>query len=234
MRTFLVGLLTGLLCISSAHAFTIGLPESTQNTDYQPQLERVFTELYRDISEQIQFAYLPFSRMLLMIEKHQLDAVVYQMGSATQTSTYLLQVPEPLTQISLFAGCKTEADCLPTDRSRFVVVSDSLYANQWCQSRSLSCLSVANPDLARKALLDGLADIHLMQRMRHITESCLSEQRTKVRPILNTSIDVHHYVAKQHQALIAQLSEKIKQMKQSFVERQSHCNDVALNVKYQH
>ena len=40
-----------------------------------------------------------------------------------------------------------------------------------------------------------LADIHIMQRTQHITEPCLSEQGLKVRPILDTEIEVFHYVA---------------------------------------
>lgn len=232
MSYFLLGLTVYFSSLTSAHSFTIGLPESTQGTHYQTQLEGIFSELYTDIASEVKFAYLPFTRMLVMVKKQQVDAVVYQMSSAADNTEILLQVEEPLTQIGLFAACTQDTSCNPNQRSRFVVVADSLYAKQWCHTHSVSCLSVTNPDLARKAVKDGLADIHIMQRTQHITEPCLSEQGLKVRPILDTEIEVFHYVAKQHHHLLLPLSNKIRQMKAVFQRQPIVCKDLALNVRF--
>ena len=210
-----------------ANGFTIGLPESVRTEQHKPQLERAFVSIYNDLEEDIEFAYLPINRMMMMMDNHQLDAIAYKLNTQFSRAKDLVKVPEPITQLSLFLECIDELTCNLDKRGRFAVVDDAIYITQLCERENLQCLALNNINLARKALKDGIVDALISQRTPHIEERCLETDGISVHPILNTTINIYHYLAAEHRDLAEPLAEKVRQYKRSLKRPTKHCNDLS-------
>lgn len=219
-----------LLCgvwIHSASALVIGLPQSTYQTAYQPQLEQAFKLLYAEIDEPVSFEYLPHSRMLKMAESNQIGAIGFDV-LLDNDSANVVRVNEPISSFSLYAGCLSTAGCRLTDTTRFAVVNDAVHAKRACDIFALRCLKLASPDLARKALRDGLADVHIMQRSPHAVHECMVAEGVNVYPISNTQVNIYHYLSPAKQSLSEALSTRIRHLKVDYKAGDNqHCADVS-------
>jgi hypothetical protein len=203
-----------MLFASDAKSFVIGLPESTLQGPYQMQLENAFNLLYLGIEDEVSFAYLPFNRMMRMMQDEQLDAVAYQLNFQAGDTLGMMRIPEPLTQLKLYLGCLEENHCIFDKGLRFVVNADSQYTNQICERLSLNCLVQRTPELAHKALKEGIVDAYIMQRSPHITEPCLLEIGIKAYPIADTEINIYHFIKRSHSNIAQQLAERLKNREQ--------------------
>ena len=219
-----------LLCsvwIHSASALVIGLPQSTYQTAYQTQLEEAFKLLYANVEEQVTFEYLPHSRMLKMAELNQIGAIGFDV-LLDEGDADIVRVVEPISSFSLYAGCLSSAGCRLTDTTRFAVVDDAVHANRACDVFALQCLKLASPELARKALRDGLADVHIMQRSPHAVHTCMVAEGVSVYPIMNTQVHVYHYLSPNNKGLSEELSARIKRLRDSYsTGNNRHCSDVS-------
>ncbi|MDF2179095.1 hypothetical protein P2G88_12615 [Aliiglaciecola sp. CAU 1673] len=200
-----------VLFVAKTKAFTIGLPEYVHNSQEQQQFEQSYKALYSGIGVKVSFAYLPFTRMQLMIEDQQLDAIAYHSATQYPPKSNLIRIPEPLTQVSLVAACLEQ--CTVNAYSRVVIVKEAIFASQYCKKLALTCVPVSNPESALKAIQSGLADIYMMQWSPHIAEPCLTEQGYKLYPIANTKTDVYHYIAPHHRQMSEQLADTLRQLK---------------------
>jgi hypothetical protein len=216
-----------ILFTSDVSSFVIGVPESTQQSLYQVQLEQSFNSLYSGIAEEVSFAYLPFNRMMRMVQEKKLDAIAYQLNSQAVDTLGMIGISEPLTQFRLYAGCLAEKRCTLTKDLKFVVVADALYTNQICERLSLQCLFLSTSALAQKALKEGIVDAYIMQRSPHIAEPCLQGEGIKVYAIANTEINIYHFITRSHSAIAQPLAERLKKLKREFQETHAQeCNDM--------
>ncbi|WP_156896375.1 hypothetical protein [Aestuariibacter salexigens] len=191
------------------------MPEFVQGTIYQAQLETAFDKMYSPLGLHITYSYLPYKRMLVLTEEGKLDALAYQLRSQEEGAASVIRVPESMSTISLSAGCLKATHCNFTKEARFVVVSDVLLALEFCESLALDCLTVSTPGLAQKALKEGLADVHMMQRSPHVKAPCLSDDGIAVYPIAHTEMPVYHYIGEQHSHLADELAIALKQFKRT-------------------
>ena len=216
-----------ILFVSDAKSFVIGLPESALQGSYQTQLENAFNLLYSGIEEEVSFVYLPFNRMMRMMQEEQLDAVAYQLNFQVANTLGMMRVPEPLTQLTLYLGCLQENHCTFDKGLRFVVNAGSQYTNQTCERLSLNCLVQRTPEFAHKALKEGIVDAYIMQRTPDITEPCLLEIGIKAYPIANTEINIYHFIKRSHSNIAQQLAERLKKRKQKVQYTSAQeCNDM--------
>lgn len=205
-----------LLCFLCAflaarlEAFTIGIPEYLYHSREQEQFEQGFTALYSRIGIHVSFVYLPLSRMQLMAAQQQLDAIAYQISTQIPV-TEMIRVPEPLSRVQLMAACPKR--CAFDVDTKVVVVNDAILARRFCQSLALSCLQVSGPESAKKVLQSGLADMHIMQWSPHIAQPCPTDYGYQLHPIADTQVEVYHYVAPEHEALVTELAAALRHMK---------------------
>lgn len=218
-----------ILFASHAKSFTIGLPETAQQNPYQSQVENVFNLLYEGIEEEVFFVYLPFHRMIRMMQDDQIDAVAYQFNFETDETLGMIRVPEPLTQLRLYLGCLKENRCTFDANLKFVVTADALYANQICKQNALQCLVLKTPEHAHKAVKESMVDAFIMERSPYIAEPCLQDIGFKVYAIANTEINIYHFIAQANSDIAQPLAERLKKLKREFqIKNIQECSDMVI------
>ena len=166
--------------------------------------------------------------MMRMMQQEQLDAVAYQLNFQAGDTFGMIRVPEPLTQFKLYLGCLEESLCTIEKNLKFVVTANAQYTNQICESLSLHCSILRTPELAHKALKEGMVDAYIMQRTAHIAEPCLQNLGIKIYPIANTEINIYHFITRSHSNIVQLLAERLKKTKQEFQKTSAQaCNKMA-------
>lgn len=192
-------------------AFTIGVPEHLHNTIYQEQIETAFTRLYQPLFANISFQYTPFSRLYMLADQGQIDAIAFMAPSEFDAS--LVKVSEPLGNIRLRVLCLDTDNCELTPRTRFSVVKGSAHATYFCERLRLQCMTVTAPTLAIKALKDGLVNMHIMQYSEDLDMPCPEKTGTVAREIQHTEVPIYHYLTQPYATERTKVATRIRELR---------------------
>ncbi|WP_394168194.1 substrate-binding periplasmic protein [Saccharospirillum alexandrii] len=177
----------------------------------------LMTDVYEQLGQAIIFVEVPTARESRMIAAGDIDAVMAQIDGHQQRNPDLLQVHVPLTQIYITAFVKGEATTrealLGQERVRLGRLRSLTFGLTW--PGNVQWVEVNQTRQLIQLLNQGRIDAAISPELSaqyFVVEMGLSDIHRLKTPL--TSVNVYHYIHRDHQHLLPDLTRILLQMEQ--------------------
>lgn len=178
----------------------------------------LFTRVYEQLGQAVTFAEVPTARESRMIEAGNIDAVMAQIDGHQQRNPGLIQVPVPLTQIHITAFVKgeqiTRSELLERKSLRLGRLRGLTFGLSWPED--VQWVEVNQTRQLIQLLNQGRIDAAISPELSaqyFVVEMGLTNISRLTTPL--TSINVFHYIHRDHQHLLPGLTRILRRMEQN-------------------
>lgn len=177
----------------------------------------LFTEVYEQLGQAVTFVEIPTARESRMIATGDIDAVMAQIDGHQQRNPDLIQVPVPLTQVFITAFVKgeptTREALLGRETGRLGRLRSLTFGLTWPEN--VQWVEVNQTRQLIQLLNQGRIDAAISPELSaqyFVVEMGLTNINRLTTPL--TSINVYHFIHRDHQPLVPGLTRILLQMEQ--------------------